>query len=335
MRVFFILLISGIMSCMIVSAQATWHVKAIHPSGLLLDVKAIDKKGNIFDVKAFSEQINTQFMDVKAIINGKRIPVKVLISKDAYSPVKAIDDHGTIYDIKAITQDNQKLNVKGVSRHGHIVHIKAIGPDNVLYGVKAISPEGILHDIKGVKFLDTDKEGSIHNVDFFAHIKAMPQITCAQNDLIWHVKVIHPDGRFMDVKAFDKEGRAYEVNAIFDGDNNYIMDIKAFVGSQKIPLEILSSKDKYAPVKALSEDGTLYDIKAITSELKKLDIKGVSSDGNITHIKAIGKDGKHYGVKAVSPTGNFYDVKGISLESDEPNNAPVKIRAHVKAIVQL
>lgn len=155
-------------------------------------------------------------------------------------------------------------------------------------------------------------------------------------DIIWHIKAIHPEGRTIDVKALDKDGTIYDVKAIQDADQQHLLDIKALVGEQKLPVKILVSEDEYAPVKAIGEDGTIYDIKAITPEGDKLDVKGVSSSGNIIHIKAINKAGAFYGIKAMSREGQLNDVKGVKMSKDilESTVYGVKVRAHVKALPQ-
>ena len=46
-------------------------------------------------------------MDIKALMGGKKVPVKILVSTDEYAPVKAIGSDGTIYDIKALTPEGE------------------------------------------------------------------------------------------------------------------------------------------------------------------------------------------------------------------------------------
>src|SRR5205085_1954689 len=84
--------------------EKVWHVKAIHPEGRLLDVKAIDKDGKIQPVKAIEADGNLHLLDIKALVGGKRLPVKVLPKggTDKYEPVKAITEEGVILDIKAL-----------------------------------------------------------------------------------------------------------------------------------------------------------------------------------------------------------------------------------------
>ena len=153
-----------------------WNVKAIGRDGHFIDLKALDKAGNIFPVKALCENGNAQVMDIKAFVDGKKLPVKVLVGNDRFSPVKAIGADGTIYDIKCITPEKKILDVKAVAREGNIFHIKAIGADGEQLGVKAISPRGELRDVKGLKFMATDTEMTLNGVAVRAHIKALPQL---------------------------------------------------------------------------------------------------------------------------------------------------------------
>jgi len=155
--------------------EIIWHVKAFHPDAKLLDVKAVDESGNIYDVKAIQNSDQTSIMDVKAFVNGKKLPVKILVSESKYLPVKVIKDDGALMDIYALTSDGQKLDVKGVSQSGNIVHIKAITNKGVLYNVEAISPKGWINDVKGVKMTKENVEATINGVDVFAHIKSIPQ----------------------------------------------------------------------------------------------------------------------------------------------------------------
>ena len=155
--------------------EVIWHIKAIHPDGKLINVKAIDKQGNIYDVKAIQNSDQSNILDIKAFVNGNRLPLKILVSEDKYMPVKAIDTDGTIIDIKALTTDGQVLDVKGVSQSGNIINIKAINKDGKFYGVKAISPKGWLNDVKGVKATNKVIETKINGVEVYAHVKGLTQ----------------------------------------------------------------------------------------------------------------------------------------------------------------
>lgn len=313
-----------------------WHIKAVHPEGRFLDVKALDSEGNIFDVKALQEDGQRQVMDVKALMGGLKVPVKILVSEDALAPVKAIGADGTIFNIKALDQ-GKVLDVKGVRSSGNIIHIKAIAQDGTQYGVKAISPEGQLNDVKGVKMADATEEGTINGVAIYAHIKALPQAEGPGESLIWHVKGIHPEGRTLDIKALDPDGNRYDVKAIQDSGQRQIMDVKALMDGMKVPVKILVGGDPYAPVKAIGADGTIYDIKALSPEGERLDVKGVRLAGNILDIKVVAPDGTFYGVKALSPEGLLNDVKGVKMESETSEGMVngVEIQAHVKAIPQI
>ncbi|MBT8205628.1 MAG: hypothetical protein KJN96_10165 [Eudoraea sp.] len=159
----------------------------------------------------------------------------------------------------------------------------------------------------------------------------------AAEEIIWHIKAIHPEGYTLDIKALDADGNIYDVKAIQDAGQRQLMDIKALVGGEKTPVKILLSDDQYAPVKAITEGGTIYDIKALTADGKKLDVKGVKRAGNIIDIKAINEAGEFYGVKAISPEGLLNDVKGVKTVEDrlEATINGVEVLAHVKALPQM
>ena len=109
-----------------VEGEVIWHVKAIHPEGNFLDVKAIDDDGRIYDVKAIQNADQTTLMDIKVLMNGKKIPVKILQSDGRFMPVKGITENGEILDIKAFDHRGDKLDVKGIGHSGNVIHIKAI-----------------------------------------------------------------------------------------------------------------------------------------------------------------------------------------------------------------
>ncbi len=108
----------------------------------------------------------------------------------------------------------------------------------------------------------------------------------AAAETIWHIKAIHPEGRFLDVKALDKVGNIYDVKAIEESGNLHLMDIKAFVGGKRLPVKVLVSDDQFAPVKAISPDGHLHDVKGLkmSKEDVELTISGVVV---LAHIKAL------------------------------------------------
>lgn len=159
-----------------IPAEIYWHVKAFRPDAQLLKVKAIDAKGNLHDIKAIQDSNDTSVLNVKALVDGKRLPIKLIIKKnDQYYPVKAIDTDGTLIDVKAITDAGQILDVKGVSKSGNIVHLRAITPNSVFYNIIAVSPQGTVNAVKGIKMMDTRVETVINGVSIFAHVKALKQ----------------------------------------------------------------------------------------------------------------------------------------------------------------
>jgi len=142
----------------------------------LLNVKAIDKDGNIHDVKAIQNSDDYSILDVKAFINNKQLPIKLLVLEgDRYLAVKAIDEDGTLIDIKALTAEGRQIDVKGVSKSGNIVHIRAITEGGARYNIIAISPKGQINAVKGIKMFKTDVETVIEGIDVFAHVKAVHQ----------------------------------------------------------------------------------------------------------------------------------------------------------------
>lgn len=158
-----------------------------------------------------------------------------------------------------------------------------------------------------------------------------------EQQLIWHVKAIHPDGYTLDVKAFDQKGNKYDVKALQDSTQSYIMDVKTFLGSKELPVKVLVSEEEYKPIAAIDEKGNLYEIKAIDIDGKYLSVKGVRKSGYIVHIKALGPEGDFYGVKAISSKGKLNDVKGIKMYDKrlETTLYGVEVHAHVVALPQI
>ena len=152
--------------------------------------------------------------------------------------------------------------------------------------------------------------------------------------IAWSVKAIQPDGSKLDIKAIDKEGNLFDINAIQDSDQDSFLNIKAFVNGNELPVKMLISKDKYAPVKAIDKGGIILDIKAITPEGDKLDVKGVVRSGNVVSIKVINKEGEFYSVNAISPDGKLNDVKGIkiNIKEKEMTLKGFSVYAHIKAM---
>ncbi|WP_298238251.1 hypothetical protein [uncultured Algibacter sp.] len=331
-----------------------WNVKAIHPDGQSLDVKAFNEEGKSFEIKAIQNSDQDIFLDIKAIVDDEKLPVKMLQSENQFVPVAAINKEGVKYFIKAITAEGEKLDVKGVARFGNIVIMKAINKKGEFYGVKAISPAGQLNDIKGVKINRGDREMSLQGIGIHAHIKAMHPAANeddfklpSKNEkkrsyksdferIIWNIKAVTTDGKNLDLKAFDAEGNKFDVKATQDSKQHSFMNIKAFVDGYELPVKVMESADEYAPINAIGKNGVLYEIKAITTEGEKLDIKGVSRSGNIINVKAINKNGELLGVKAFAPDGKLNQVKGIKIfnRKVEMKTQGQPVYAHLKAINQ-
>ncbi len=338
------------------ATEILWQINAIHPDGKTMAIKAIDKEGNQYDVKAIQDSDQHSFLDIKAIVGEKKLPIKMLVSEDQFAPVKAIDRGGISYDIKAITEDGEKLDVKGITQFGTVVSLKAINKKGKFYGVKAISPTGELNDVQGIKINVKEKEMTLNGFNVFAHIKAMHQSSNKlveapkkpkkkgkkkkkieeKKSIIWNIKAVTLEGENLDVKAIDTLGNKFDLKAIQDSDQYSFMNIKALVDGDELPVKVLVSEDTYSPVKAISRNGNVYDIKAISSDGTIIDIKGIGRSGGIVDIKAITESGEFYGIKAFSPDGKLNDVKGIKIfdREKEMNIRGNKVFAHVKAITQ-
>ncbi|WP_298535325.1 hypothetical protein [uncultured Algibacter sp.] len=331
-----------------------WNVKAIDPDGKSLDIKVFDNEGKSFDVKAIQNSDQDELLDVKAIMGEEKLPVKILVSKNQFAPVVAITNNGNAYKLKAVVPEGENMDVIGVVRFGNIVIMKAITKKGKFYGVKAMSPSGKLNNIKGIKINSQDREMTSRGHSIYAHVKAMhPSVnednfnlpkknikkTAYKSDfkrIIWNIKAVTADGKNLDVKAFDAEGNKFDVKATQDSKQHSFMNIKAFVEGAELPVKIMQNTDddKYAPIKAIGADGTIYDIKAVTENDVKLDVKGTSRSGIIINVKAISENGEFYGVKAFSPDGKFNLVKGIKIFERE---VEMKVQgnpvyAHLKAI---
>ena len=329
-----------------------WNVKAIQEDGKSLDVKVFNNQGKPFDVKAIQNSDQDNLLDVKAIVDGEKLPVKILVSKNQFTPVVAINNEGNTYKLKAITPEGEQLQVIGVVRFGNIVIMKAVTKKGKFYGVKAISPSGQLNDIKGIKINSQEREMTLKGNNIYAHVKAMHPSDNEDNfelpkkneekglytsdfeRIIWNVKVVTPDGKNLDVKAFDAEGNIFDVKATQDSEQHSFMNIKALVEGVELPVKIMESSDEYAPIKAIGTDGVIYDIKALTEDNIKLDIKGISRSGNIINVKAINDNGEFYAVKAFAPDGKLNQIKGVKIfeRKVEMKLQGNPVYAHLKAI---
>ncbi|MCA0153052.1 DUF7486 family protein [Winogradskyella vincentii] len=153
-----------------------WDVKAYRPEAQLLKVKGIDKNGKMHDVKAIQYSEDTSLLDVKLLMNGQRLPIKLIDMKgEAFHPLKGIDKDGNLIDIKAVTDDGEILDVKGVSKTGNVIHIRAVADYGLFYNIISIAPNGKVNNVKGLKMLSTKIEGVINGVPIFAHVKSMQQ----------------------------------------------------------------------------------------------------------------------------------------------------------------
>ena len=153
-----------------------WHIKAVRPESQLLDVKAIDNDGTQYDVKAIQDSHDVSLLNVKALVKGQTIPIKMIMKNgEEFYPIKAIDYEGKILDVKAIDDDGSILDVKGVSRMGNTIEVRAIDKDGAQLDVISISPIKGINHIKGLKMFSDDVEAVIQGHKIFAHVKSLSQ----------------------------------------------------------------------------------------------------------------------------------------------------------------
>ena len=174
--------------------------------------------------------------------------------------------------------------------------------------------------------------------DKIAYAQASEQES-SKNDqeVIWHIKAIHPEGYTMDVKAIDEKGDRHDVKAFEEGGQKYIMEVKAFFGNQTHALKVLVSEKEFKPVVAITDQGEAIPVMAITRQGEYMPIRGVRKSGYIVHIKAVGPKGEFYGVKAISKDGQLHDVKGVKMYDKqlETTFQGQRVHAHVVALPQL
>jgi len=154
-----------------------WYIKAVRPEAKLLDVKAIDENGAQYDVKAIQDSHDISLLNVKALVDGQAIPIKMIVkgADEEFHPIKAIDYEGKILDVKAIDDDGTLLDVKGVSRMGNTIEVRAIDKNGAQLDVISISPVKGINHIKGLKMFSDDVEAVIQGHKIFAHVKSLSQ----------------------------------------------------------------------------------------------------------------------------------------------------------------
>ena len=314
--------------------ERIWNVKAIDLDGNLLKVKAVNAEGKIFPVKAIQYTSQHILLDIKAFVNGGRIPVKLISKDDGLPYLMAIGHDGEMFDVQAISKGGVRYDVKGVNQNGSVIDIKAIGEYGNYYGVKAFSSSGFFNDVKGIKLSDNKVEGTENGISFFSHVKAIKKASGTCKHAVWHLRAINPEGELIAIRAFDENGKAYPVEALRNGDQRHIIDVKAKLGDDLLPVKVLVSEERFKPVKAIMPDGRLLDVKAVTPDGRRLHVKGVNREGNIVHILAINETGGFHTIKAIDPDGQTNHVVGIKMKkvSLETTIAGQKVHAHVKAL---
>ncbi len=159
------------------------------------------------------------------------------------------------------------------------------------------------------------------------------------DNLIWHIKAFRPDAQILKVKAIDKDDNIYDVKAIQSPESSTsVLNVKAIDGDKYLPIKIIlpNENEKYFPLVAIKDDGSLLRIIAINDNGHYLEVKGHSKSGNIIHISAITENAMGYNIIAISPFGEVNSVMGMKMLdiTEEAVINGVSIYAHVKAIKQ-
>lgn len=151
-----------------------WDIKAYSPEADLLKVIAIAADGTVYDIKAIQYAEDSSLLDVKVLMNGERLPVKLILNKkEELFPLKGIDKSGNLIAVKAVSKEGKRYDVKGVRKSGNVIAIYAIGEDDAQYSLLAMAPDGMVNTIKGLKMSSRTLEATVNGVEVFAHVKAI------------------------------------------------------------------------------------------------------------------------------------------------------------------
>ncbi len=311
-----------------------WNIRAIQENGNSLPVRAYTDDGKRYPVHAYVMK-NNSMLDIRMTIKNKQYPVKVRTNPDSLKPVVGILSDGTSLTLRAKGEKRQ-FRVSALWEGGKIFHIKAMSDNGRYLGVKAISNKGKLYDVKGIKMTEREEEGRVSGTPIMAHVKALPQMGFVGAFPKWSVRAIGPSGDFVPVIALDSKGGKHQVVALKEANNDHILNIKADVKGEMMPVKVTISEGTSIPVAAILPDGELAPLMAAANDTLMWPITAYSQMGNVIHIKAVGENEKAYGVKAISPNGILFDIKGLIFlgQKFEGNENGVNYKAHVKAIPQ-
>ena len=62
----------------------------------------------MYEVRAIEMPGNPHILDIKAIVDGKRLPVKVVVSEERYAPVQALTHDGRRFEVFALSADGTR-----------------------------------------------------------------------------------------------------------------------------------------------------------------------------------------------------------------------------------
>jgi hypothetical protein len=300
------------------------------------NIKAIDESGGVLDVVAMLDEGDDCFMDVKAIKGDLIYPIKMVASDSMYIPIAAITPSGGNLNLVGVNAMGEQYPVKGVSRFGNTIRI-AIVVGGSFEDLQATSPDGKERVVSGVKFNEENIEMEIGPTKVIAHVKALPTMDVKSEETSWEIKATGNDGSLLDIVALNKKGREYKVMAVSAGGSFAMLNVKAEVGRDLVPVKLIRKPEGIRMI-AVDYYGRQFPLKAKVSEGKYFDIEGGENCGKTIDIKALSDNGVEYLMNAISPAGDMYDLKGIKVKDVDKEGylqgleGLIAFYAHVKAL---
>lgn len=332
MKSLFITIMIGLMVSVSAKSQ-NWTIQSKNGN---YNIKAIDESGEFIDVVAILDEGDDCFMDVKAIKGDMVYPVKMVASDSMYIPIAAITPSGGNLNLVGVNAMGEQYAVKGVSRFGNTIRIAVVVGGN-FEDIQATSPDGKERIVAGVKFNEDNVEMEIGPTKVIAHVKALPTMEVKSKETSWQIKATGSNGSLLDIVALNKKGREYKVMAVAAGGSFVMLNVKAEVGRDLVPVKLIRKPEGIRMV-AVDYYGRQFPLKAKVAEGKYFDIEGGENCGKTIDVRALSDNGVDYLLNAISPEGDMYDIKGIKVKDNDKEGylqgleGLITFYAHVKAL---
>ncbi len=264
---------------MLVSNDFYVPVKAITPTGKILDIKGLNPDMSKLDIKGVSRA-------------GNVIRMKALTPNENFLDIRAISPEGLFRDVMGVKFESENIEAV-IYGHNVLANVSALPQvrnksDAIQWDIAAIHPDGNSYPVYAI---DEDKGvehpvralsdgGNFHLLDVKAFI----------NRYKYPVKLAQEIGlKNTTLVSIYERGKVYQVMAKV-GDSQYI------------PIRGLQLEGNMIAVKGEGSDGTIYAVKAISPGNDLFDVKGIKIknddvEGMITglgyafkfyaHVKAI------------------------------------------------